>query len=673
MRTQASDSADRRPPVPRAFVLYAALVAAAACASLLALGSVAHERVDSPALFWVLSYFVLAGELLPIPVPHRHGLAKVTISAAFAFAILLRFGAGPAILVYVISLVVADLVQRVDGIKVLFNAAQYVLAMMAAAGVLALAGTAPLEQITGGDLPIVIAAAVAFFVVNHALACTGAALLAGLPIARYMRDDLAFQAWTAGCVLAFAPAVVASGDSSPWLVPVTFVPMLAIYIGGRQAVLNSHRAYHDALTELPNRLLWSERLGTALAGAQHEHRALAVMILDLNDFKAINDTLGHDFGDQVLKQIATRFSDALVPPATLARLGGDEFAVVIEGDQAHAETIARRLLASLDEPLQVDSIGLQATASIGISCFPLHGTSAPELLRHADVALYCAKASDESYEIYAEEYDEYTIDRLELAAQLRRGIERGELSVVYQPKVALHGHAAPAVEALARWNHPQLGCISPDGFIPLAEQTGLIHLLTERVLRSALGQCRLWHGEGFNVTVSVNVSTRNLLDPGLPALIRALLEQFDLPASALELEITERRIIADLRRARAVLNELRAMGVMIAIDHFGTGTATLAQLQELPIDEIKIDRSLVTQMNTHAENAVLVRSMIEMGQNLHLRVTAAGVEDEGTSRRLRDLGCDFAQGLHLGRPVIAEECRRYLTGATAGYAATSSA
>ena len=281
--------------------------------------------------------------------------------------------------------------------------------------------------------------------------------------------------------------------------------------------------------------------------------------------------------------------------------------------------------------------------------------------------MYCAKDSDASFHTYAEEDDEYSIDRLALAAQLRRGIERGELVVHYQPKVPLQGGATLAAEALVRWNHPQLGCIGPDGFIPLAEQTGIIKPLTERVLEAALGQCKQWRREGLEVTVSVNVSTRSLLDHDLLTIIGALLARLDLHASALQLEITESRIVADLPRARAALEELRAMGVMIAIDDFGTGYSSLSQLQQLPVDEIKIDRSFVTRMETDRQDAVLVHSIIDLGRNLGLRVTAEGVETENVKDVLAELGCDFAQGFHVGRPVVAQECTRlaYLAAAPA--------
>ena len=261
---------------------------------------------------------------------------------------------------------------------------------------------------------------------------------------------------------------------------------------------------------------------------------------------------------------------------------------------------------------------------------------------------------------YAEESDEYSIDRLALVAQLRRGIERGELVVHYQPKAPLQGGTISSVEALVRWNHPQLGRIGPDGFIPFAEQTGVIKPLTEYVLETALAQCERWRREGLNVAVSVNVSTRNVLDHDLPSVVRALLDRFELPASVLELEITESRIVADMRRARAALEELRGMGVRIAIDDFGTGFSSLSQLQQLPVDEIKIDKSFVTRMETDRNDAVLVRSIIELGRNLGLSVTAEGVESESIRRSLHKLGCDFAQGFHIGRPVPAEECRRHL-------------
>jgi diguanylate cyclase (GGDEF)-like protein len=649
-------------PAPAGFAIYASLTALAAIMVPAAAGWARVWRIDSPALFWMLSCLVLLGELLPIPVPRRHGLAKVTISSTFALALLLRFGAGPAMTVYVVSLLVADGAARIAPLKLIFNAAQYALSVAAAGAVLAVTGTGTLERLTAGDLPAVLAAAVEFFAVNHLLTCAGAALYSGLPIRRYIFEDLAFQGWTAGCLVAFAPAVLASAQVSLALIPVTFVPMLAIYMGGRAAAAAAHRAYHDTLTELPNRLLLTERLASTIAVAPEGDPGVAVLLLDVDDFKAINDTLGHAVGDGALVEIAARLSQ-VAGERTLARMAEDEFAVLVCGDEERAESVARELLTELERPLEIDSLALGLRASVGIACFPRHGQDAEELLRHADVALYLAKDAGGAVRVYDEEHDEYTIDRRALAVQLRRGIERGELLVHYQPKLPLRAGPSSAVEALARWNHPQLGPIGPDAFIPLAERTGTIKRLTEKVLEDALEQCRRWRSDGLEVTVSVNVSTRSLLDHDLVMTIRRLLARFELPASVLQLEITESGIVADLGRARAMLDELRAMGVMIAIDDFGTGFSSLSQLQKLPIDEIKIDRSFVMRMDTERADAVMVRSIIDLARNLGLRVTAEGVETEETRCTLRSLGCDFAQGFHVGRPVAAEQCRRVLEAA----------
>ena len=638
-----------------------AATAALAVAALAVLPWVTEWQVDDPVLLVALSAFALAGELLPIPVPRRRGLARVTISAAFAFAILLRFGPGPAALVYVASSVIADVAARVSPLKILFNAAQYLLAIVAAAGVLLLAHSLPMGPITGSELPIVLAAAAVFFVTNHVLACVAGALLARVPIAGYLRDDLAFQAWTAGCVLAFAPALVASADASVALVPVCFVPMLAVYFGGRQAALSSHRAHHDALTGLPNRSALSETLQAALDAAEREHRPLTVMLLDLDDFKSINDTLGHELGDLTLQRVARRLRQVVGESTVLARIGGDEFALLVDGGQAEAEVLAERLLAALDHPLEVDSVALHICASIGIACFPQHGRTSPELIRHADVAMYWAKDSDA------------------LVPHLRRGGRR------VQHRPARAGGAAPPRDRArragrplpaegaapgrrdaggggARALEPSAARVHRPGRVHPARRADRHHQAAHRegAARPRSSSASSGAREGLEVTVSVNVSTRSLLDHDLLTIIGTLLARLDLDASALQLEITESRIVADLPRARAALEELRAMGVMIAIDDFGTGYSSLSQLQQLPVDEIKIDRSFVTRMETDRQDAVLVHSIIDLGRNLGLRVTAEGVETENVKDVLAELGCDFAQGFHVGRPVVAQECARYL-------------
>jgi diguanylate cyclase (GGDEF)-like protein len=649
--------------VSRGFVEFTALTVVAAAGAVVVLGWAAGWRVEAPGRFWLLGVFVLAGEFLPIPVPRRHGLDKVAVSTAFAFAMLLCVGVLPACVVYASASVTADVCARTALVKVVFNAAQYVLSLAGAGVVLMLAGAAPPVVLDGGVVPAILLAGLACFVINHVLAGTGAALLADLPVVPYLLDDVAFHALTAGCLLALAPGVVASSDASLALIPLAFAPVLAIYVGGRQAGINAHRAFHDLLTGLPNRWLLIENVNEALAAAQRAGSRVAVMIVDLDDFKSINDTLGHQFGDRVLQLVAPRLTDALGPRGLLARLGGDEFAAVVAGvrDEADALRCAERLLVALQRPCQVDSVALHVGGSVGVALYPQHGQTVDVLLRHADVALYCAKAERSTCALYAHEHDEHSIDRLALAAQLGRGIDHGELVVHYQPKIPLNQPGACAVEALVRWNHPQLGCIGPDGFIPLAEQTGLIKGVTERVLEAALRQCAEWRADGLDVRFSVNVSTRTLLDHDLPDTIRGLLDRFAVPADSLQLEITESRFVADIGGARSVLHELRAMGVTIAIDDFGTGYSSLSQLQQLPVDEIKIDRSFVIRMETEPDDAVLVRSIIELARNLGLQVTAEGVETASVQHSLQALGCDFAQGYHIGRPVPPEECHRLLT------------
>ena len=389
---------------------------------------------------------------------------------------------------------------------------------------------------------------------------------------------------------------------------------------------------------------------------------LSLLLVDLDDFKAVNDTLGHAYGDRLLREVAERMRSALGEDDMLARLGGDEFAVLPAGpcDAERGRALAVRLVAMLEEPFDVDGILLDVRASVGLACFPDHGEAADELLRSADVALYVSKETQNPVELYSAGKDHYTVDRLMLAAQLRRGLETGELTLEYQPKFPVRGGPAVGVEALARWEHPTLGRIGPDGFIPLAEQTGLIARVTNVVLSEAIAQAGRWAAAGIELRMSVNVSPRDLLDPHLPGLIRTLLDDAGVTPSQLQLEITESRSVPSGRVAMTVLDELRTMGVGLAIDDFGTGFSSLVQLQRLPVDEIKIDRSFVSAMIRSDSDAAIVRSTIDLARNLGLTVTAEGVEDEPTRRRLAEMGCDLAQGYELCRPLSPDRCAHVL-------------
>ena len=642
----------------RPFAVYAALVTAA-CLAL-----VGPMVASSPGLpltdwrYWLFAGLILLGELMPIDVPRRDGRDRVTISGAFAFAALMLFGVVPAVLAYAGASLIADAIARLSIAKIAFNAAQYALAVAGAGAAMGLVEQPlPVAQLEPSLAAALLGAAV-FFVIGHVLAGIGAALLMGERPLPYLLADLGFQVLTGGFVLALAPVVVASAQASMVLVPLCVLPTLAVYAGARQAIRHAHRAMHDALTDLPNRLLLGERLDRALTRAEANGGQVGLMIIDLDDFKAVNDTMGHAYGDRLLKAVSARLSGALGPDDLLARLGGDEFAVLL----AHVDTAedgrraADRLVAAMQESFELDGILLDVRASVGIACFPEHAGSADNLLRKADVALYCAKESQHPVEVYAPNQDHYTVDRLLLAGQLRRGLEAGEIVLEYQPKFPLNGGPPTAAEALARWEHPELGRVGPDGFIPLAEQSGLINRLTDIVLAGAIEQVAAWGRTGLDLRVSVNVSPRSLVDPALPRRIAELLSTHRVDAHSLQLEITESRPVPSGRTAQQVLEELRTMGISLAIDDFGTGFSSLVQLQRLPVDEIKIDRSFVANMETNPSDAAIVRSTIDLARNLGLSVTAEGVETREASRALADMGCELAQGYGLCRPVSADGC-----------------
>jgi diguanylate cyclase (GGDEF)-like protein/PAS domain S-box-containing protein len=422
----------------------------------------------------------------------------------------------------------------------------------------------------------------------------------------------------------------------------------------------AHQAHYDPLTDLPNRILLYDELQSAVGNSTRDGTPMALLMLDLDRFKEVNDTFGHHYGDLLLKHVGTRLQGALGTDGMLARLGGDEFAVLLPGvDGPEATRIAQRMLQALDEPLVIETRSLPLGASIGIALCPAHGVTADTLLLRADVAMYLAKRTLDGFAMYDERRDQHSPERLALAGQLRQAIEQGELLVHYQPKLDLTSRAITGVEALVRWPHSQHGLIPPDRFIPLAEQTALIQPLTEWVLDAALRQYDAWRKLGIELPVAVNFSMRNLLDPRILDTVAQLLSRWDVPPAALEVEITESSIMADPARASEVLRSLRELGVRIAIDDFGTGYSSLAHLKQLPVDVLKVDRSFVSDMLADDSDRIIVRSTIDLAHNLGLRVVAEGVEDEATAALLAQLGCDQAQGFHFSRPVPAADLTRW--------------
>jgi len=422
------------------------------------------------------------------------------------------------------------------------------------------------------------------------------------------------------------------------------------------AAEREHTALHDSLTGLPNRLLFGDRLSHAVSAAQRDPAAFSILMIDLDRFKEINDTLGHAIGDLLLQEVGARLQGALRPGDTVARLGGDEFALLLpSAGSEEAREIAERTLATLRESFPLPNVTVSVDASIGIVTYPTHGLDADTLMQRVDVAMYLAKGQGGGGTFYDPARDPYDPARLALAGELRRAIEQDELELHYQPKFDTRTLQLGGVEALVRWRHPERGLLGPDEFIPLAEHTGAIRGLTQLVLRKATHQLAAWQADGLDLSVAVNLSVANLLDHGLVDDIAAILEQEGAPAERLELEITESMLMSDPERAKELLKQLTAMGIRLSIDDFGTGHSSLAYLRRLPISEIKIDRSFVRHLAVDDGDAAIVRATIELSHSLDLKVVAEGVEDARSLELLRELGCDGAQGYHLARPAPAAD------------------
>jgi diguanylate cyclase (GGDEF)-like protein len=427
----------------------------------------------------------------------------------------------------------------------------------------------------------------------------------------------------------------------------------------REVSEREHQAMHDALTGLPNRVNLFERLEEALE-ERSSGESVAVLLMDLDRFKDINEALGHDTGDEVLRLVARRIRAALDEHATVARLGGDEYAVVLPHirDIDAAVALAHEIRSRLSAPLPVAGMALEVGGSIGIAVAPAHGTDAPTLMKRADIAMYEAKGG-KGVGVYEVENDDLSVRRLELAGALRRAIDDGELMVYYQPKARLSDGAIIGAEALVRWQHPEYGMLPPDDFISIAERSGLIGSLTQFVVRRAISQCRAWHARGWDLSVAVNLSVVGLIDFDLPEAIDGMLRVAGLDPSYLTMEITESSIM-DTGRTVAAIDRLARLGARLSIDDFGTGYSSLSYLQKLPVHEVKVDKSFVMSMSTNESDAAIVKSIIDLAHNLDLKVVAEGVEDRVSWQRLERMGCDIAQGYYLSRPVPPEAFDEWL-------------
>jgi len=612
---------------------------------------------DADGLFWLLALAILVAELFPVEIPDGDG--EVSFSTTFAFALLLTDGVAAVVIVHALALAIADGVRRRPFERLVFNVAQYAICWAVAGGLLyALTGSLPdengLQYLEPRYVPALVAAATAFLVLNTALASAPPALSRGMSPVEAMRGDLGLNAWWTVVLVALVPVILVASDWSLWLLPLLGIPLVAIQLGSRQAVINEHEARHDRVTGLPNREHLAHSLEQALVRASRQHTQVGVLMVGLLRFKELNDTLGHRRGDLVLIEAARRLAGAARPSDVVARLGGDEFAVVLSPVDGEAGCVAaaEAAIGALRAPVMVRGVALEVGAGAGIAHYPDHGTTFDALLRHADVALERAKASHRPWVVYDREFDAHGVERLALVADLTRAIEAGELALVYQPQVELATGRIRGVEALVRWNHPDRGLLAPQDFIEPAEHTGVIRPLTMWVLRTALTQADRWRAGGLDIPVAVNLSVRSIT-PDLPADIATALDGHS--ASSLELEITETVGMEDADAALAVLEQLTGLGIRLSVDDFGTGFSSLAYLKRLPVSAIKIDRSFVMEMDHDASDRAIVRSTVDLARHLGMEVVAEGVESPDALDELRELGCHLAQGFAISPPLAGAE------------------
>lgn len=426
-----------------------------------------------------------------------------------------------------------------------------------------------------------------------------------------------------------------------------------------------HLATTDTLTGLANRTLWYDRLNHALSTAVRKHKKrIAVMMLDMNQFKVINDTMGHPAGDEALRQATQRMRQVLRGSDTLARLGGDEFGILLADneDSWHAaKHVALKVLACFDEPFNNNDCEMYLGASIGITIFPDHGQDADTLVSRADIAMYRAKNKGVGFMFYDPGTDGNSMHQLQLSNQLRQAVNNDELELHFQPKIDIETGKLCGSEALLRWRHPKHGLVEPDNFIPIAEEIGMITPITEWVISQALKKCAEWRHQGYFIPMAVNVSALSFQNPKLVEQVKAALQHTRLDNRCLELEITENTLMADVDHNFDVLMALSELGVSIAVDDFGTGYSSLAYLKRLPINTLKIDKSFVMDMTLDENDATIVRSIIDLGHNLGFNVIAEGVESADTWALLDDLGCDAAQGFHISPPVPASHFTKWMT------------
>ncbi|HEX6497744.1 MAG TPA: EAL domain-containing protein [Micromonosporaceae bacterium] len=613
------------------------------------------------------------GDVRPFTTPGDRTTAAIFPSVCFTFSILVLYGLGPAIVVQTAAVVATATLLRHAPWRAGFNAGQYALSLAGAEMVLREFDFRPFAP--GGvpdslDVLYIILAATAWFVVNYVLVTTMVWLRFGDGWWAVFRRSFGYELLSGAALLLLGAILAAATNANPWLISLVLVPLYAVNRMARLSNEQAQLAGLDPLTGLANRkALMSAVTEQVTAHAERAaeglpERHIALLVLDLDRFKDVNDALGHEVGDRLLVEVARRLSGTVRRQDLVARLGGDEFAVLAPGivDATAALALATRIQAALSSPVPLDGLPLDVGGSIGIAMYPEHGEDFASLMRHADVAMYEAKTRGDGITLYVPEADQNSPERLGLLADLRAALDdpTSGLTMYYQPQVEMCSGDVVGVEALLRWCHPKRGMVDPDELIRVAEHSAVMRLLTMRVIEDVVAQLAKWKAEGLTLRASINVSVRDLHGDEIVDRLAERLVHYRVGPEQVQLEITEGALMADPRRVLATLQRLHRIGVELSLDDYGTGYSSMQHLRRLPLSEVKIDRSFVLGMSTDSDDEAIVRSIIELAGALGLRVVAEGVEDDRTRRMLVSVGCQTAQGWFYARPMPADDLSAWL-------------
>jgi diguanylate cyclase (GGDEF)-like protein len=605
----------------------------------------------------VLAAAVVMGELVPMKLRRGYKVETYTLSGTATIALIITGPLWVATLVQVSAGIVDDVRSRRSVLKLGFNASQYAIGLTSARAVFAILSR---QSITGftpdfhpSDLIPSLLAAFTFFFVNVSLVAMVNAVAERRATFTYVWPYFRGEFTIALTLLAIAPVALAAMNFSIATLPLCVLPVLAVS-GALKAANRELQAMHDSLTGLPNRRLLLEHAANALR--DRDDGFVALLFIDLDHCKQVNDAMGHPVGDELLRVVGQRLASVIRAEDFAARLGGDEFAVLCQElpDIQTALGLATRICHALSGPVILQGVSLHVEASVGMALSPTHASEVDVLLQRADVALYQAKAAGPgSVVVYDPGFDNNSVERLTLMAQLRAGLEH-ELILHYQPKCRLSDGEVVGVEALVRWQHPTLGLITPPSFLMAAENTGLMMPLTLQVMRQATVQWRQWHDNGLDLTMSVNISARNI-QPDFPSYVEEILDEVKMPGTSLLLEVTESAVISDTEEAGRVIQALLRMNVAISIDDFGTGHTSLAYMKDLSAAEVKIDQSFVRTSADSPRDAAFVKAAVELGRSLDMQVVAEGVETPEILQAIREVGCDLVQGHLISPPIPGEE------------------